>query len=132
MTDQITALTQAQALAAQIQTITQAGIDYVPPAPPTPPLDLLSWWVPKPGKFVRATFVRALADSRQAIYNMKTASGWPWDINTVDELGVYFRVTENDAKDAAGNGIGWPPNGSAAAYRLYTLVNLDTPSLGVR
>lgn len=114
--DPITALNQ-------IKTIAQQGIDYTPPAPPPPPLDVFSWWIPTAGHAVKPVFVRRLPDGRLAAYFMKTSQGWPMDIQLADGDGVYFRVTENDAKNAQGQGVGWPPNGSPAALRQYIGTN---------
>lgn len=126
-TDPKTALQQI------IATATDA-LNYVPPpppAPPPPPIDVFSWWVPQPGKAVKPVFVRVLPDGRLAAYFIKTASGWPWDIQLADSAGVYFRVTENDAKNAQGQGVGWPPNGSPAALRQYVGTN-SSGSLGFK
>lgn len=118
----------------QIQTLVTEGLSYVPPPPPpvpTPPIDVLSWWIPKAGKATKPTFVRLLPDGRTAVYFIKNSAGWPFDIQTADDKGVYFRVTENDAISSSGLAVGWPPNGSPQAYRIYTGVN-PSGSLGFK
>jgi hypothetical protein len=120
-----TNVTPQQALL-QIQQLAQEGLAY---EPPPPPIDVATWWYPQPSKAVKPTFVRQLPDSRLAIYFIKSAAGWPWDIQLVDQSGIFFRVTENDAM-VNGVAIGWPPGGSPAAYRLYTQANSGSASLG--
>lgn len=120
-----TNITPQQALQ-QIQQLAQEGLSYTPP---TPPIDVATWWYPQPGKAVKPVFVRLLPDGRQAIYFIKNSAGWPWDIQLVDDNGIYFRVTENDAI-VNGIAVGWPPNGTPTAYRLYTQANFNSPSLG--
>lgn len=131
---QLTALVQALSSqvgssASQIQSLVSSGLAYVAPPPPTPPIDVFTWFVPKTGKFVRPVIVRLLPDGRQAAYFIKTSSGWPMDIKVADNVGVYFRATENDDV----SGIGWPgPNGTPNAFRLYTSQNAGTTQLGFK
>lgn len=113
--DPKTALQQIQSKLGEAAMIANAGIAYVSPAPPPPPIDVLTWWNPAPGKAVRPTFVRLLPDGRIASYYMKTASGWPMDINIADETSIRFKVTENDDP----SGIGWPAKGFPTAYRYH-------------
>lgn len=84
-------------------------------------LDVYTWLVPQPGKFTKPVFVRVLPDGRKAVYFIKTASGWPFDIKIVDNIGIYDRVTENDSKDSNGQPIGWPgyPHSDPHTFKLY-------------
>ncbi len=110
-----TTLTPGDALS-QIAALAKQGLDYTPPPPP---IDVAAWWIPKPGKSTRATFVRLLPDGRMAITYIKNPAGWPWDIDTVDGNGIYFRVTER--ADTINNiAVGWPPQGDPRYFRLYS------------
>jgi hypothetical protein len=122
---------QADSLSQQLVGVAQTGLSYVAPPPPVPPIDVLSYMYPKAGKATRSTFVRLLPDGRTAIYYLKNPAGWPWDVNIVDDTGVYFRVTENDAV-VNGVGVGWPPNGSPTALRLYIGTNPGSSTLGFK
>lgn len=129
------ALTQIESIAGQLSTLAgqvsnlsqnvnslaQEALAYVPP---TPPLDVFSYWTPKAGKSVKPCFVRLLPDGRLAAYFTKNPAGWPMDIQIADGAGVYFRLTDT------GTPAGWPPNGASSNFRLYTQQN-PSPSVSL-